>query len=52
MDQIQLVSAVGMDYIELRNLLVSLKWKEADEETTRVMFKVAGREKEEWLDKS
>lgn len=45
----QVISAVGMDYINLRNLLAAKKWKEADEETARVMFKVAGREKEEWL---
>jgi len=46
-----LVSAVGMDYINLRNLLAAKRWKEADEETARVMLKVAGREKELWLDK-
>ena len=40
------VSAVGMDYINLRNLLAAKKWKEADKETARVMLKVAGREKE------
>ena len=45
-----MVSAVGMDYISLRNLLAAKKWKEADEETLRVMLKVAGREKEKWLD--
>ena len=45
-----LVSAVGMDYINLRNLLAAKKWREADEETGRVMLKVAGREKEGWLD--
>ncbi|MEG4035823.1 serine/threonine-protein kinase [Microcoleus sp. w1-18aA5] len=45
------ISAVGMDYINLRNLLAAKKWKEADEETARVMLKVAGREKEGWLDR-
>ncbi|MEG4172278.1 MULTISPECIES: serine/threonine-protein kinase [unclassified Microcoleus] len=44
------VSAVGMDYINLRNLLAAKKWKEADEETRRVMLKVAGREEKGWLD--
>jgi serine/threonine protein kinase len=44
------VSAVGMDYINLRNLLAAKKWQEADEETLRVMVKVAGREKAGWLD--
>ena len=51
-NEVQLVSAVGMDYINLRNLLAAGKWKEADAETERVMLKVAGREKEEWLDSS
>ncbi|MEZ2317485.1 MAG: GUN4 domain-containing protein [Microcoleus sp.] len=46
----RVISAVGMDYINLRNLLAAKKWKEADEETLRVMLKVAGREEEEWLD--
>jgi predicted metallopeptidase len=46
-NEVQLISAVGMDYINLRNLLVVKKWKEADEETARVMLKVAGREKED-----
>ncbi|MEK0180332.1 serine/threonine-protein kinase, partial [Microcoleus anatoxicus] len=46
----RVISAVGMDYINLRNLLAAKKWKEADEETARVMFKVAGREKAGWLD--
>jgi hypothetical protein len=45
----RLVSAVGMDYINLRNLLAAKKWKEADEETRRVMLKVAGREEKGWL---
>jgi len=31
------VSAVGMDYINLGNLLAAKKWKEADKETARVM---------------
>ena len=48
-DEVELISAVGMDYINLRNLLAAKKWKEADEETARVMLKVAGREKEGWL---
>jgi eukaryotic-like serine/threonine-protein kinase len=42
----RVISAVGMDYINLRNLLAAKKWKEADEETARVMLKVAGREEE------
>jgi len=50
-NEVKLISAVGMDYINLRNLLATKKWKEADEETARVMSKVAGREKEGWLDR-
>jgi serine/threonine protein kinase len=44
-NEVQLISAVGMDYRNLRNLLAAGKWKEANEETARVMLKVAGREK-------
>ena len=47
----RVISAVGMDYINLRNLLAAKKWKEADEETRRVMLKVAGREEGGWLDR-
>ncbi|MEG4838998.1 serine/threonine-protein kinase [Microcoleus sp. B9-D4] len=46
----RVVSAVGMDYTNLRNLLAAKKWQEADRETRRVMWKVAGREKERYLD--
>ncbi len=49
-DEVQLTSAVGMDYTNLRNLLAAKKWKEADEETQRVMLEAAGREEEQWLD--
>ena len=38
-----------MDYSELRDLLKAGNWKEADEETRRVMLAVAKREKEGWL---
>jgi hypothetical protein len=47
--EVKLVSAVGMDYRRLRDLLATGKWKEADEETARVMLKVAGREEKGWL---
>ena len=46
----RVVSAGEMDYINLRNLLAAKKWEEADEETARVMLKVAGREEQGWLD--
>ncbi|MGM3306983.1 protein kinase domain-containing protein [Anabaena sp. WFMT] len=45
----KLISVVGMDYTRLRELLASGKWKEADEETTRVMLAVVGRENDGWL---
>lgn len=48
--EVQLESAVGMDYRQLRDLLAAGKWKEADEETRRVMLAVMKREKEGWLD--
>ncbi len=47
---IKLITA-KMDYTGLRDLLAALKWREADEETWRVMLAVAGRDKERWLDK-
>ncbi len=37
-------------YQNLENLLKAAKWKAADEETTRVMLKVAKREEQGWLD--
>ncbi|MEA5531371.1 tetratricopeptide repeat protein [Dolichospermum sp. UHCC 0684] len=41
---VELKSAVNMNYTRLRDLLAAGKWKEADEETTRVMLAVAKRE--------
>ena len=46
----ELTSSVGMDYTKLQNLLAAGRWKEADEETERVMLAVANREKERSLD--
>jgi serine/threonine protein kinase len=46
----ELKSSCGMDYRKLRDYLAQGKWKEADEETIRVMLAVAKREKEGWLD--
>jgi len=43
-NDVELKSAVGMNYTRLRDLLAAGKWKEADEETTRVMLAVAKRE--------
>jgi serine/threonine-protein kinase len=49
-DSDDLSSDKGIDYQKLRDLLKARNWREADEETARVMLKVAGREKEGWLD--
>ena len=40
----------GIDYKRLQDLLKAGKWKEADQETLKVMLKAADREKEFWLD--
>jgi serine/threonine-protein kinase len=48
--EVELKSDVGMDYRKLRDLLKAGKWKEADEETARVMLAVAKQEEEGWLD--
>ncbi|OKH37316.1 hypothetical protein NIES2119_13775 [[Phormidium ambiguum] IAM M-71] len=45
-----LSSDKGVDYQKLRDLLKAGNWREADQETARVMLKVARREKEVWLD--
>ncbi|MEG4445494.1 serine/threonine-protein kinase [Microcoleus sp. AT9_B5] len=45
-----LTSARGVDYTRLRDLLAAGKWKEADQETIKVMLKVARREKEDYFD--
>ncbi|MEG4328250.1 serine/threonine-protein kinase [Microcoleus sp. herbarium5] len=46
---VQLKSARGVDYTRLRDLLAAGKWKEANEETSKVMLKLARREKEGYL---
>jgi hypothetical protein len=38
------------EYSQLEQLLAARKWKEADEETTKKMSEVAGRQKEGWLE--
>ncbi len=48
-NEVKLVSAVGIDYSNLRNLLASKKWQEADRETARVMLRGAKREEKGWL---
>ena len=46
---VPLVSAVGVDYTKLRDLLVAKNWKEADLETGKRMLEAAGRESQGWL---
>ncbi len=48
-NNVDLISAVGIDYTKLRDLLAAEKWKEADQETALVMLQVAGRKKEGFL---
>lgn len=49
--EVKLVSAVGIDYSKLRNLLASKKWQEADRETARLMLRAAKREEKGWLNR-
>ncbi|MEA5581965.1 GUN4 domain-containing protein [Nodularia harveyana UHCC-0300] len=44
-----LSSDKGVDYRRLRDLLKAGKWKQADQETLKVMLKAANREGEGWL---
>lgn len=48
---VQIKSTRGVDYTRLRDLLAAGKWKEADEETLKVMLKVARREIENYFDR-
>ena len=46
---VDLISALGMDYRKLRDLLKTGKWTKADEETRRLMLAVTKREQEGYL---
>ena len=48
-NDVELKSAVGMDYSKLRDLLKAGRWKEADKETLQLMLCVGEREEEGWL---
>ena len=48
---VSLSSEVGVDYRQLRNLLETKKWQEADQTTRVLMLRVAHRTEEGWLDK-
>jgi hypothetical protein len=47
---VSLASEVDADHTQLQNLLKARRYKEADQETNRIMLFVARREKEGWLD--
>ena len=46
---VPLLTEVGVDYTRLRDLLAAGKWKEANEETERVMLRAADPEEYDWL---
>ena len=46
---VPLVSAAGVDYTRLHELLVAKRWKEADDETYQRMIEVADRKSQGWL---
>ncbi len=48
--RVSLASEVDANYTQLQNLLTARRYKEADQETTRMMLFVARREEEGWLD--
>ncbi|MEM8718847.1 MAG: GUN4 domain-containing protein [Cyanobacteria bacterium P01_G01_bin.39] len=48
-NEVELKSARGIDYRKLRDLLAAGEWREADQETSNVMLKVANRQSEGWL---
>jgi hypothetical protein len=45
----ELVSERGVDYKNLRDLLVAGEWQKADRETETVMIQASGREQDGWL---
>ncbi len=50
--RVPLKSSVGIDYINLRYILVAKNWKEADQETYKLMLKALGQLKEESISAS
>jgi hypothetical protein len=48
--KVELLSEAGTDYTQLRDLLEAGKWREADEETARVMLQASGHKQRDWLD--
>ena len=47
--QDELISAIGVDYIQLHDLLAAGQWQKADKETGAVMLKIARRVTAGWL---
>ncbi|MDC0834501.1 GUN4 domain-containing protein [Geitlerinema sp. CS-897] len=47
--EVELKSERGVDYTRLRDLLAAGKWKEADQETAKVMLQAANREEAGYL---
>jgi hypothetical protein len=47
---VELKSGLGIDYTNLSDLLFAKKWKEANEETIKLMLKCANREEQGYLD--
>jgi serine/threonine protein kinase len=50
--EVPLISAVGTNYTDLLELLKLAKWKEADQETARLLLNLAGRQQKGWLEQS
>ncbi|MEM8642956.1 MAG: caspase family protein [Cyanobacteria bacterium P01_G01_bin.54] len=47
--QVELKSVKGADYCKLQDLLKQQAWKEADQETRRLMLEVGDRQEQGWL---
>ena len=47
-NEVELKTEKGVDYTKLRDLLAAGKWKEADQETAKVICQATGREKRAW----
>ena len=49
LEEVELKSEKCIDYTKLRDLLAAEKWKEADQETGKVMLHAAGSERKEYM---
>lgn len=50
-NEVNLASEVDINYSQLRNLLGSKKWQDADRKTAKLMLQVTKREEKGWLDR-